>query len=92
MKYRWNSATPTRSSSTWACAQKSSPSLSAPLIPLPRAPPSLRNPLGKFPRRLLPYLAGLLWLGFDADEDVQLLHERRDALRLHVDVLLNVKH
>lgn len=38
------------------------------------------------------YLAGLFGLWFDADEDVQLLHECCDALRLHFDVLFNVEH
>lgn len=38
------------------------------------------------------YLAGLFRLWFDADEDVKLLHERCDALRLHFNVLFNVEH
>lgn len=43
-------------------------------------------------RARVSYLAGLLGLRFDADEDVELLHERCDVLRLHFDVLLNVEH
>lgn len=38
------------------------------------------------------YLTGLFWLWFDADENIQLLHQHRDALRIHLNVLLNVKH
>ena len=60
------------------------------------APRMTRNPLKDLPCRasvILPsYLAGLFWLRFDADEDIQLLHERRDTLGLHLNVLFNVKH
>ena len=43
-------------------------------------------------RGLVPYLAGLFWLGLDTDEDVQLFHQGCDTLGLHLYILFNVKH
>lgn len=42
--------------------------------------------------RVMSYLTGLFWLWFDADEDIQLLHECCDTLGLHFNVFFNIKH